>query len=143
MREKSIDIWIFTDSQKSIDLIEKSRHFLIENIHQNAIQLKNQRIKLHIEWISGHSKILENEKADSLAKTTLSSEIITSDQFIFFKFLKNRIIESNLTQWRAEWIKNSKKKKHYKQFDIRSEEGKIRLLSSRFDKLIISTLMQM
>ena len=33
LREKSTDIWIFIDSQKSIDLIEKSRHFLIKNIH--------------------------------------------------------------------------------------------------------------
>jgi hypothetical protein len=78
-----------------------------------------------------------------LIKATLFSKIIISNQFTSFKFLKNRIIESSLNQWRSKWIRSSKKRKHSQIFDIKSEERKIKLLSNRFDKLIISTLMQM
>jgi hypothetical protein len=118
-------------------------YFLTKNIRINAKHIKNQQRFLHISWISRHSNILENEKVNSLIKSTLFLNIITSDQFTSFKFLKNRVLKLSLTQWRAKWARDSNKKKHYQNFDIKSKEEKIKLLSNRFDKLTISTLMQM
>ena len=34
----SSNIWFFTDSQKSIKLIENSKHMLTDQIHQNLIK---------------------------------------------------------------------------------------------------------
>ena len=49
----------------------------------------------YIHWISGHADIPRNEKADALAKLAFKSEIISSDRFLSFYFIKNQIINFN------------------------------------------------
>ena len=51
----SSNIWFFTDNQKSIKLIENSKHMLIVQIHQNFIKNQTNDITSHIHWISGHA----------------------------------------------------------------------------------------
>ena len=60
----SSDIWFFTDSQKSIKLIENSEHMLADQTHQNLIKNQTNGITSHIHWIPGHANISGNEKAD-------------------------------------------------------------------------------
>ncbi len=91
--QNSEQVWIFTDSQNAIRHIEKSTHFLANEIQKTTENLLN--IQTHIHWISGHANIPENEKADQLAKSVFSSSVIARDRFLSFKYLKTQIIEHN------------------------------------------------
>ena len=91
----SSNIWFFTDSQKSIKLIENSKHMLTDQIHQNLIKNQINNVISHIHWISGHAKISSNEKANQLIKLTLNINVINSDRFLFFDFIKNQIVKFN------------------------------------------------
>ena len=44
----SLNIWFFTDSQKSIKLIENSEHMLADQIHQNLIKNQINNVTSHI-----------------------------------------------------------------------------------------------
>ena len=72
----SSNIWFFTDSQKSIKLIENSKHMLVDQIYQNLIKNQINDVTSHIHWISEHANIPNNEKADQLAKLTLNINVI-------------------------------------------------------------------
>ena len=56
----SFNIWFFTDSQKSIKLIENLKHILTDQIHQNLIKNQINNIISHIYWISEHADIPNN-----------------------------------------------------------------------------------
>ena len=91
----SSNMRFFTDSQKSIKLIENSKHMLADQIHQNLIRNQINNIILYIHWISGHANILNNEKADQLVKLTLNINVISLNRFLSFDFIKNQIIKFN------------------------------------------------
>ena len=80
--------WIFTDSQNSIKSIEKSNHFLTNEIHATLDEFHNHEISPHIHWIPEHANIPENEKTDFLVKLTLTSasNTISSNRFLSFDF---------------------------------------------------------
>jgi hypothetical protein len=71
-----------------------------------------------------------------------SSSIITRDRFISFKFLNDQITKYNCQRWLKSWKNNTKKNKHYEKFDTISKDSKIQLLSKKFTKHVISTIMQ-
>jgi ribonuclease HI len=133
-------IWIFSDSQTAIRCIEKFFHFLAEEIHKT---IENSNSQTHIHWILEHADISENEKANKLAKSIFSSSTITRNRFLSFKFLNNQITEHNHQRWLNNWKINSKKKKHYEKFDTILENSKIQLLSKKFTKHVISTILQL
>ena len=60
----SSNMWFFIDSQKSIKLIENSKHMLTDQTHQNLIKNQINNITSHIHWISEHANISNNEKAN-------------------------------------------------------------------------------
>ena len=97
----SSNIWFFTDSQKSIKLIENLEHCLINQIHQNVIKNQSNNITSHIHWIPGHANVPGNKKADQLAKLALKIDVITLDRFLSFDFIKNQIIKFNQNQWKV------------------------------------------
>ena len=115
----SLNMWFFTDNQKSIKLIENLKHCLINQIHQNLIKNQINNVILHIHWISEHANISNNEKTDQLAKLTLNINVINSDRFLSFDFIKNQIIKFNQNEWKLLWTKNFKKKR-YQKFDVQS-----------------------
>ena len=91
----SSNIWFFTDSQKSIKLIENSKHMLTDQIHQNLIKNQINNVTSYIHWISEHANISNNKKANQLIKLTLNINVISLNQFLFFDFIKNQIIKFN------------------------------------------------
>ncbi|MBD0343042.1 MAG: hypothetical protein ICV61_19870 [Microcoleus sp. Co-bin12] len=137
------ELWIFTDSQKSIESIRQMNHFLSQKIQKSIEILQTCNVDVHIHWIPGHFDIPGNEKADKLAKSVISSNIITDDRFLSFDFLKRQIIESNLNRWKMLWAQNRQKGKHYEIFNTKPGDSKIKFLSNRFDKLTIATMMQL
>jgi ribonuclease HI len=134
-------IWFFTDSQNAIWSIEDLSHCLADEILETTKMLKNIQTRIH--WISEHANIPENEKADQLAKSIFSSSTIAGDRFLSFKYLKNQITEHNHQRWLHYWKNHSKTEKHYEKFETRSEDSKIQLLSKKFTKHVISTIMQL
>ena len=118
----SSNIWFFIDSQKSIKLIENSKHMLIDQTHQNLIKNQTNDIISHIHWISGHANIPNNEKANQLIKLSLNINVINSNRFLSFDFIKNQIIKLNQNEWKLLWTKNSKKGKRYQKFDTRTRQ---------------------
>ncbi len=92
------ELWIFTDSQKSIESIRQTNHFLAHEIQKSIETFQTHNIDVHIHWIPSHFDIPGNEKADKSAKSIISSNIITDDRFLSFDFLKRQIIESNLNR---------------------------------------------
>ena len=91
----SSNIWFFTDSQKSIKLIENLNYMLINQIHQNLIKNQINNVTLYIHWISEHANIPNNEKANQLIKLALNIDVIGPNQFLSFDFIKNQIIKFN------------------------------------------------
>jgi hypothetical protein len=134
-------VWIFTDNQNAIQCIEKFTHFLADEIYETIENLIN--IQTHIFWISEHANILENEKTDQLARSVFSSSIIARDRFLSFKYLNNQIINYNRQQWLKAWKNNSKKEKYYEKFNTISRNSKLQLLSKKYTKHVISTIMQL
>ena len=106
----SLNTWFFTDSQKSIKLIENSKHCLINQIHQNLIENQSSENIAHIHWIPGHANIPNNEKTNQLIKLTLNINVISPDRFLSFDFIKYQIIKFNQNEWKLLWTKNFKKK---------------------------------
>ena len=127
----SSNIWFFTDSQKSIKLIENLKHMLTDQTHQNLIKNQTNDVTSHIHWIPGHANIPGNEKADQLAKLALNINVISSDRFLSFDFIKNQIIKFNQNEWKLLWTKNLKKKKQYQKFDVQSKDLKIKYLNNK------------
>ncbi len=138
--QSSIHIWIFIDSQNAIQCIEKSTHFLADKIYETT---ENSTYVTYIHWILEHTNISENEKANQLAKSIFSSSIITRNRFLSFKYLNNQITKHNHRKWLEIWKNDLKKDKHYEQFDTILENSKIQLLSKKFTKHVISTIMQL
>jgi ribonuclease HI len=134
-------IWIFTDSQRSIQFIEKSSHFLANEIEKTIETMHD--IQTHIHWIPAHQNIPGNEKADNLAKSVFNSDIIARDRFISFKLLNDQILEHNKNQWIQQWNQNLKKGKTYESFDTQPGDSKIKWLSKKFTKHVISTIFQL
>jgi ribonuclease HI len=108
-------IWIFTNSQNAIQCIEQSTHFLANEIYKTTENRHNTQF--HIHWILEHANIFENEKANQLAKSVFSSDVIARDRFLSFKYLNAQINEHNHRKWLRHWKNNSKKNKHYVKFE--------------------------
>jgi hypothetical protein len=101
------------------------------------------KIQFHIHWIPEHSDIPGNVKANRLAKSVFSSNVIARDRFLSFKYLNAQITEHNHRQWSNHRKNISKKDKHYEKFETRSEDSKIQFLSKKFTKHVISTIIQL
>ncbi len=57
--------------------------------------------------------------------------------------MNDQITKYNRQRWLNSWKNNSKKDKHYEKFDTISKDSKIQLLSKKFTKHVISTIMQL
>ena len=76
-------------------MIENSKHMLIDQIHQNLIKNQINNIISYIYSISEYVNISNNEKTNQLIKLALNIDVINSNQFLSFDFIKNQIIKFN------------------------------------------------
>lgn len=72
-------VTVFTNSQaaitKILDLKTKVGRDTVRNlVYQNTHIIKNTRYTIVLQWVSGHSKIPENEKANAVAKDVVYKE---------------------------------------------------------------------
>jgi ribonuclease HI len=96
------DIWIFCDSQASINRINHLRigpgQSCAVRIDQVARKLYNlYNVQLHINWVPSHCDISGNEHAGKLAKITASSKPPSIP--ITLTHLKRQIRAGTLNEW--------------------------------------------
>ena len=116
------DIWIFSDSQATIQRIQKSSlnagqsHVLaIENWIAKIKTKTKHQIDIHLSWIPGHMNITGNELADQAAKKGTELQK-SAEKYVSFSYIKRKIKESALLEWQEEYAK-AKKSKFYSQFE--------------------------
>ena len=109
------DIWIFSDSQAAIQRIQKSSlnagqsHVLAIKSWAEKIKAKYQ-INIHLNWVSDHMNIKDNELADQAAKKRTELQKISIEKYISLSFIKRKIKESALLEWQEEYAKINKDK---------------------------------
>ena len=103
---------IFTDSYSALQFLKNPK--LDHWIKILIIKALNSCDKsIVFEWISGHSGIEGNETADSAAKESISSNVITNIPLIFndYKFLVKSLIHR---QWQMLWSGTQCRLKNFK-----------------------------
>jgi ribonuclease HI len=65
---------------------------LLNDIHQNLIDLHQKHCQIHIHRILSHKNIIENEKADKLIKiATKESSTVSNMKITIINFVKKQI----------------------------------------------------
>jgi ribonuclease HI/exonuclease III len=103
-------VYIFVDSQAAINKLDQPLNTHITKAARlYAKQLSDLGVKLVIQWCPSHTGILGNEGADLLAKKGLKAKK-SKEAFTSLSFLKRRMKEIDVDNWKANWEKSSKGK---------------------------------
>ena len=88
---------MFTDNQSVIKTLLKRNsaaggQALKRQVEKDVLTLQSQYIHCYLHWISDHSDIIENDKADETAKKDIKISVSLSDlRYIFYAHLKRQI----------------------------------------------------
>jgi hypothetical protein len=113
-------IWIFSDSMSAIQRISNNSSRSDQEISYK-IQLEDKllferNIQLHIQWISDHFDIFDNEMTDNAAKRDAfnqSSDVTLCEMSISLISFKRNVKESLLQMWHSIWQHSTKKRRTY------------------------------
>ena len=89
----STTVTVFTDSQaaitKILDLKARVGSDAVWNlIYQNTYVIKNAEYTVVLQWVPGHSKIPENERANVAAKDVAQKEGIETNHWSSLTYIK-------------------------------------------------------
>ncbi|KAF0716534.1 RNase H domain-containing protein [Aphis craccivora] len=73
------------------------------------MKLYNNYYKIKLLWIPGHFNIIENERADQAAKTTISSTLSSSTNIILYRDMQALITNKYHLIWHQKWLSLSTK----------------------------------
>lgn len=137
------NIWIFTDSQSSINaLINLSKPGISEHFRQNIEHLHRLGFTVNIQWIPGHMDICGNEAADKLAKAGQNLPIVENLP-ISYDCIKNQIKQNSISSWENQWAKSKVKNSQYRILGTVPGSSNLKYLSSITDKLTFATIIQL
>ena len=116
-------VWVFTDNQSVIKTLLKRNsaaegQALKRQVKKDVLTLQSQHIHCHLHWVSGHSNIIENDKAVEAAKKDTEMSVSLSElRYTSYAHLKRQIKFKTLQEWEFQWIK-VKQKQQYKNFEL-------------------------
>jgi ribonuclease HI len=94
---------IFSDSLSSLSALQsttKTKHYLLTRIKTLLGSLPEGKVTMH--WIPSHVGIVGNERADTLAKASLTYKIPTAT-FIPNPDLRNLVYQAQRDRWQLWW----------------------------------------
>ena len=108
--------YIFIDSQAAIkrllNLSKTGGQHTTWKVYSLVDKLSQQNISTKFYWVPGHYGIYGNEMADKAAKAAQEKEVI-EDSFTSLSYLKRKIRENTLQEWKEKWEASKSKGKHY------------------------------
>jgi hypothetical protein len=137
-------VWIFSDSQAAIKRLKnsslKAGQYYVQSIRKWSEKFQQLGIQMQLEWVPGHMNIRGNELADKAAKKGTELQKLALESYVSLAFIKRKIKDSALVDWKNIWQDSKTKGKHYSQFEC---EPKWNLTIKSVSKQIWSTYMQL
>ena len=110
------DIWIFLDNSAAVRRLQHlqpgSGQMYAAELHDCADELASYRVKLHIHWVPGHTRIAGNEVADQLAKAGCSRPFSPREVPFSYAYLRRKVKAQVQKDWLQLWEKRDTAK-HY------------------------------
>ncbi len=110
--QQPLAISIFCDSQTAINRLKmmdsKAGQALKSQVYRKVEQLTQQKHKISLRWVPGHSNVEGNEKADMAAKEAAAGQRIQTAKWTSLTHLKRRITEEKAAQllaWNDQGVK--------------------------------------
>lgn len=101
--KRNIKCVIYTDSLSTVQALKNtSKHFMVTEILELLLTLKQIGVTITFCWVPGHAGIMGNELADEVAKASVSRDLI-STQEIPFSDVKSYIKRKVVQNWQQEW----------------------------------------
>jgi ribonuclease HI len=145
---KNSEIWLYTDSQMTLqrlNLKSNANSMLFNDIRQNLIDLRQKQCQIHIHWILSCKDIIENEKADELAKIAAKElSAVSNMKITIINFVKKQISKETESQWLNTWNISIKKGNQYWKHvsEVNFSHKSLKELQ-KIDRLIFSTFIQL
>lgn len=101
------DCWVFLDNAAAIRRLTHLQpgpgqtHAI--RLHRLAGCLQNHRIRLHVHWSPGHTRIPGNETADRLAKAGSLLPSSPPHDLVTYAYLRRQMREQALVAWKRDW----------------------------------------
>ena len=98
-------IWIFVNNQAAIrrslsPIATAGKHLSIRIINNlNDILQIRPDIKINIQWVPGHTRVVRNEAADRYTKGTADLIYRCPDSITSLAYIKRQIKEVNISKW--------------------------------------------
>ena len=121
----------------SLQSLKSSREDLLMEIHQSLYRLYSTRIKVSFCWVPAHVGIEGNEKADTVAKSSL--ELIEIMKLPFSKGEAKAILKEEMNKkWQNSWDSDSKGRTYYNIQKSISAQGVMRV--NRREEVVMTRL---
>ena len=142
-----LDIWIFSDSQAILKglktSLETRKHFIYSDIYKIAKNIKNQNIRINIQWSPGHMNIFGNEQADKIAKFA-AENLEPNNIGISISYIKRLLKEKSLLEWELNWKKSREKTQKISLYEkYNNIDFKWKANPLKISKLLFSSIQQL